>query len=187
MVPKTRKKTSRALYRKQLTMLTLMVALAFALYLNWNYSGAGQSFDTTGLLSETSADAEYQKNYGDAKYVSADPDYFSEVRLSRSQSRDQSLEDLQDVLASSTLSDEEKAEASEKLAAITAYGVQESAIEGLVKAKGFSDCVAFISESGVKVVVPSPGLTDAEAAQILEIVVSETGLPASAVSILEVN
>ena len=59
-------------------------------------------------------------------------------------------------------------------------------IENLVIAKGYADCVAFISEGGVSVVVSNVenGLQDADVARITEIVMDETGVPASQITII---
>jgi len=168
-------------------MLTLAFALAFALYLNWNYSSAGGALPITDLVQQVSLTENEQKNYGDAKYVSANADYFAEVRLQRSQSRDIALEDLEAVLSQSTLSDADKDAAMEELSRIVSYGAMEASAESLIKAKGFSDCVVFVSESGVKVVVSASGLSDSDVAQITEIVIGETDMPAAAINIVEIN
>ena len=64
--------------------------------------------------------------------------------------------------------------------------MSEAQIENLVIAKGYTDCVAFISEGGVSVVVSAVegGLQDADAARITEIVMDETGVPASQIKII---
>ena len=65
--------------------------------------------------------------------------------------------------------------------------MSEAQIENLVTAKGYADCVAFISDGSVSVVVSATeeGLTDADVARITEIVTDETGLEASAITIIQ--
>ncbi len=63
----------------------------------------------------------------------------------------------------------------------------EANIESLIKAKGFAECVVMIGDDGVKVMVQSAGLLPAKAAQIAEIVTSETGEELSRVRIVEVK
>ena len=63
----------------------------------------------------------------------------------------------------------------------------ESTIENLVKAKGFSDCMVYITDEAVNVVVATQGLSTEQAAQIHEIVISESGMVASAVKIVEIK
>ena len=50
----------------------------------------------------------------------------------------------------------------------------ELALEGLIKAKGFTDCVVTISSENVNVVVADSELTMEETAQIMDIIASET-------------
>ena len=63
----------------------------------------------------------------------------------------------------------------------------EAQIENLVTAKGYGDCVAFLSDNGISVVVSASenGLTDTDTARISEIVMGETGLKASQIKIIE--
>ena len=63
----------------------------------------------------------------------------------------------------------------------------EAQIENLVTAKGYADCVAFLGEDSVSVVVSAQenGLTDADAARIGEIVMEQTGLRADQIKIIE--
>ena len=60
----------------------------------------------------------------------------------------------------------------------------ESNIETLVKAKGFEECVAIISDNSVSVIVSADELKAAEAAQILAIVYDTTGISPENVSII---
>ena len=57
-------------------------------------------------------------------------------------------------------------------------------IETLVKAKGFEDCVAIISDDAVSVIVRADSLQANEAAQILAIVYDTTGTNPENVSII---
>jgi stage III sporulation protein AH len=60
----------------------------------------------------------------------------------------------------------------------------ESTIETLVKAKGFEECVAIISDNSVSVIVGAESLQVSEAAQILAIVHETTGIDPENVSII---
>lgn len=63
----------------------------------------------------------------------------------------------------------------------------ESKMETLIKSKGFKDCVVYLSDQSAKVVVKSDGLEQAQAAQIMDIVVSESEVPSENISIVEVK
>ena len=72
---------------------------------------------------------------------------------------------------------------------MAAYTTAEANIENLVTAKGYTDCVAFLSEDSISVVVSNNGtaLTETDTAKISEIVQEETGLSASQIKIIEAS
>ena len=111
-------------------------------------------------------------------------DYFTAVALNREQSRDEAIDVLKLVTESNESSEEARAEASDKLAKIALDIQNEANIETLVKAKGFEECVAVISENAVSVVVGAEELQAAEAAQILAIVYETTGISPENISII---
>ena len=67
------------------------------------------------------------------------------------------------------------------------YTMTEAQIENLITAKGYTDCVAFLGEDSISVVVSAMenGMTDADAARIGEIVMEQTGLKADQIKIIE--
>ena len=81
------------------------------------------------------------------------------------------------------------AQANEAIQAMAAYTIAEANIENLVTAKGYTDCVAFLSEDSISVVVSNNGtaLTETDTAKISEIVQEETGLSASQIKIIEAS
>ena len=75
--------------------------------------------------------------------------------------------------------------AQEKLLALSDAADAEGRIENLVKAKGFSECVAMIGDESVNVVVQSEGLGAADVIAIKDIAVAETEQTAENVKIIE--
>lgn len=185
------------LAKKQLTMVTLVLALALAVYLNWRFAQNDESLRITDVINDgnipASSETEGEKYYGEALFVSTDeanPDeYFAEARLSRSKSRDEALETLQDALQQTDLTQAEKDEITASLAAVASSITVESNIENLVKAKGFADCVAYINGDKVKVVVKANGdsLSVSEVSQIKEVVLGECDIPVQNITIVEVK
>ena len=110
--------------------------------------------------------------------------YFTATALNRQQSRDEAIDVLKLVSESEDSSAEAKAEAEAKIAKIAADMQNESTIETLVKAKGFEECVAIISDNSVSVIVGAESLQVSEAAQILAIVYETTGIDPENVSII---
>jgi stage III sporulation protein AH len=117
-------------------------------------------------------------------------DYFAAIRLSRQESRDSAVELLQETIAYETGEDTEAAStASTKLEDMVSTALQEAQIEGLVIAKGYEDCVAYMSENGISVAVAAPeeGLEADAVAQICDIVTTQSDYTPSDLKIIEVK
>ena len=69
------------------------------------------------------------------------------------------------------------------------YTMKEAQIENLVTAKGYTDCVAFMGEDSISVVVDTGTgeLTAEDVAKITDIAMTETGYPASGIKIMASN
>lgn len=94
----------------------------------------------------------------------------NEIKMNREQVRAENESLLMDIINNVSLSESEKAEASSQLVAMTQIAEKEAAAEMLLEAKGFSDAVVSISNESVDVVVNAANLSDAERAQIEDIV-----------------
>lgn len=101
--------------------------------------------------------------------------YFTSYRNDRESTRDQEIL-YYDAIIDSPSSTETAIQAAEsaKLDLISVME-KELAVEGLIKAQGFSDCVIAISDTKVNVVVKGTTLTDNEVAQISTIVQEQLG------------
>ncbi len=194
--------------QRKASLMVLSFAMVLAVYLNWQYAkGARNSYiltdeqiqmtnaqtvmDETDMLM-TSDDYE-TKNYGDAQLVATtqtDTDkYFEQARLSRQKTRDEPLDTLQKTLKNAKLTDREKKEATTKLSDIIQNMTSETDIENMVKAKGFSDCVASIADGKISVAVrPVSGeLTKSDVAKIRDVVLSKTTISSQNIVVVEVN
>lgn len=125
----------------------------------------------------------------DASNVGADdgtatPTFFETYRSDRTVTREQEQVYLDEIIASATSTEETVASAQQQKLAITSAMETELVLEGLIKAKGFADAVVTISTENVNVVVKDEELTLEEAAQILDIVVTETDFTAPDVVII---
>ena len=89
------------------------------------------------------------------------------------------------VEVTETSEDEQKKEITQKATQLAELTDCETAIEELIKAKGFRDCVAFIDGENASIVVSSDGLTQKEAAQIFEIVVKKAKINSENINIVE--
>lgn len=117
-------------------------------------------------------------------------DYFATIRLARQEARDSATELLQETIAYETGADQEAASAaSVQLEEMISTALKEAEIEGLVIAKGYEDCVAYMSENGISVAVAAPeeGLEAEAVAQICDIVTTQSDYTPSDLKIIEVK
>lgn len=102
----------------------------------------------------------------------------SEAKLLKEQVRAKNKETLLEIINSDGLSEEQKQEAVNTMVRMTAIAEKETAAEILLEAKGFSDVVVSINDGAVDVVVNALTLTDAQRAQIEDIVKRKTEIGA---------
>lgn len=102
----------------------------------------------------------------------------SEAKLLKEQTRAKNKETLLEVINSSGISDEQKQEAINGMVQMTEIAEKEAAAEILLEAKGFSDVVVSINGDAVDVVVNALELSDAQRAQIEDIVKRKTNISA---------
>ena len=124
---------------------------------------------------------------GAAAYTGGD--YFASARLTRQQARDNAVSLLQEAAQQPDASEAALNEASEGIQVLANYTMKEAQIENLVTAKGYQDCVAFMGDGSVSVVVSTgdEALQAEDVARIADIAMSETGFPASGVKIMSAN
>ncbi|MBC5732678.1 SpoIIIAH-like family protein [Flavonifractor sp. DFI.6.63] len=194
-------------WKRNAVVAAIVLFVCVAVYLNWSYQKEGGDAAETGktlgeaaLVSGQTADPLLGGTQTAQPGASGSPsptgaaqasgsDYFASARLNRQQARDSALAILQDALANEDLDETMRADNSQAIQTLASATVSEAQIENLVTAKGYSDCVAFISDESVSVVVSATesGLTDADVAKITEIVTDETGCAASQVKIIEAS
>jgi stage III sporulation protein AH len=109
-------------------------------------------------------------------------DFFAAYREERDSVRTQELAYLDAIVAqgadTDTLADAQK----QKLELVNAMET-ELTVENLVRAKGFTDVIVSIHKGNISVVVGADALNDEQVAQILDIVLRETGKSAENVKI----
>ncbi len=98
------------------------------------------------------------------------------AKLQKEQTRARNKETLLDIINNENISEEQKQDAINGMINLTDMAEKETAAEILLEAKGFSDVVVSISGTMVDVVVNATTLTDAQRAQIEDIVTRKTGI-----------
>lgn len=167
---------------KGLIVASAALLIGLAVYLNYRWF-----YDPTTSLGY--GDNNMDDNYSDSEATGGDAaeeenNYFTSTALDRKEARDEALDVLKLVTENDEASEEAKAEAANKISQIAVDIQNEASIESLVKAKGFEECVAVISEDSVSVIVSAENLQAAQTAQILTIVYETTGITPDKVSII---
>ena len=121
---------------------------------------------------------------GEAVFTSvAGMDSLSGAKLLKEQTRAKSRETFLEIINNTNIAEEQKQEAIDGMIELTDVAEKEAAAEILLEAKGFEDVVVSITDDMVDVVVNTAELTEAQRAQIEDIVVRKTGMNPEAIVI----
>ena len=183
------------IWKKNLVVAAVLVTVCAGIYVNWVYTEdqtAANLEDTLDadkiLSSDTLVMSDHLSPEDDAAVNSNTiEDYFAAVRLSRQQARDSAVGLLQEAMAYSE--DAQSAQSNEKLEQIVQTALCEAQIESLVIAKGYTDCVAYISDEGISVAVASPegGILQEDVAVIADIVMAQSEYTLNDIRVVEVQ
>lgn len=172
----------KQVWKRRAVVAAVLVLVGTSVYLNWRYTGSVADSEKKVLGQSALVNGETT----DAEVTAAGDNYFDTARLSRKQARDTAISMLQEAQVDENATEDVLNEASQTLQVLAAYTVAESQIESLVVAKGYADCVAFMGEDSVSVVVSDPdGLDTVDVARIKDIVVSETSYTPDQIKIME--
>lgn len=203
-------------WKRNAVVATVLLFVCAAVYLNWRYAGDAAG-DATPAGTQNLTAAQDQKDadskdggtttkvLGDAALVGGVPtaldesagggyeaasptgSYFDTARLSRQQSRDNALSLLREASAQENIDQTALDDANRAIQTLAGYTMLEGQIENLVIAKGYADCVAFMGENSISVVVSAAedGLQMEDVAKIKDIVLSETEYTTDQIKIME--
>lgn len=116
---------------------------------------------------------------GEAVYTSSSGvNALSGARLLKEQTRAKNKETLMEIINNANIAEDQKQEAVNNMIALTDVAERETAAEILLEAKGFADAVVTITGDSADVVVGIATLTDAQCAQIEDIVARKSGVSA---------
>lgn len=116
-------------------------------------------------------------------------DFMAQVKLNREQVRGMNKDALLEVINSDVASAEEKQSAVDNMVRLTDAADKENAAESLLKTKGFTESVVSIVDGEADVVICKDSLTDAERAQVEDIVKRKTdiGIDHIVITLMETN
>lgn len=144
--------------------------------------------DASADLSLAEVQPEADEIPGEAVFTSANGvAVLSEAKMLKEQVRAKNKETLLEIINSDGLTDAQKQEAVDTMVQMTDVAEKETAAEILLQAKGFDDVVVSINEDAVDVVVNLAELTDAQRAQIEDIVKRKTEIGAENIVISTVS
>jgi stage III sporulation protein AH len=102
----------------------------------------------------------------------------SDAKLAKEQVRSKNKSLLLEIINNTSITDSQKQEAIDTMVEMTQIAEKEAAAELLLQAKGFSDVIVSINGKDVDVVVNALSLSDAQRAQIEDIVKRKTEISA---------
>lgn len=182
-------------WKKNGIAAAILVTVCAGIYVNWLYTekGTATGFEDT-LNAEKVMSSDMLVLSEDTAVLAAESqlsntatDYFAAVRLSRQEARDSAIGLLEEAMAYSDAT--KTAESSAQIEDIVQTALSEAQIESLVIAKGYTDCVAYMTGEGISVAVAAPegGLQDADVAVIADIVMTQSDYTLSDIRIVEVQ
>ena len=181
-------------WKKNLTAAGVLFVVCVGIYMNWMYTSSEAATDLTDTLNSEkvlSADGLVLSTDQLQEVVSDEndtvSDYFAAVRLSRQEARDSAVGLLQEAMSYGDT--EQAVQSGQQLEQIVQTGLCEAQIESLVIAKGYADCVAYMSDDGISVAVASPegGLQQTDVAVIADIVKTQTDYTMADIRVVEVH
>ena len=191
----------KVIRKNQVIITSLAILIAVAGYLNFadvdlGFKDKETSTDSSSILEDAGYDltdetALLDENQGDDSItdgqetdtpgeavLTGSTGFAAQAKISREQVRSQNKADLQNIINNEKIDDEEKQEAIHTMVSMTDLSEKEAAAELLLEAKGFKDVVVNLTGETADVVIPEAELSDAQRAQIEDIVKRKTGIAA---------
>ena len=200
----------REQWKRNAVVATVLLFVCAAVYLNWRYAGnvandaepasqsqqdqqsnEDQNGNTTKVLGDAALVGGVPTVLDDAVQAEAAPapanNYFDTARLSRQQSRDNALSLLREAAGQENVEQAALDDANRAIQTLAGYTMLEGQVENLIIAKGYADCVAFMGENSIGIVVSAAedGLQMEDVAKITDIVLRETSYTADQITIME--
>ena len=183
-------------WKKNMVAAAVLVTVCAGIYVNWMYTENNtietltDTLDAEKVMSDdTLILSEDMAAIAAGESIDTTTDYFAAVRLSRQQARDNAVNLLQEAMAYSEADGVKEAESAVELEQIVQTALSEAQIESLIIAKGYTDCVAYMTGEGISVAVSAPegGLKQADVAVIADIVMTQSDYDLDDIRVVEVS
>ena len=174
-------------WKKNLIAAAILVTVCAGIYVNWRYTedqaaaNLTDTLDTEKVMSDDNLvlSEDMAAISAGEDVATTSTDYFAAVRLSRQQARDNAVNLLQEAMSYSESSKE----------AESAVELEQIVQTALSIAKGYADCVAYMSGEGISIAVASPegGLQREDVAVIADIVMAQSDYSLNDIRVVEVQ
>ena len=196
----------RVFKKNQIVLTLLAVMIAVAGYLNYIGRESVPKADANTTITDISeqdvmaenqsatangenGDNESKAQPGEAVFTSGTNvvEFMTEVSLNKEQTRARNKETLLEIVNNEVVSEEQKQQAIDTMVQMTTIAEKENATETLLKTKGFENAVVSITDGSVDVVIGKTSLSDAERAQIEDIVKRKTDVGVEQITLSLMN
>lgn len=193
------KKLNLIIGKRQIVIVTLVIILSFAAFLNWKFATGDQAVTVMDVSNKTekkenenqkSNENENSPTYGEAELVNKTQqrnNYIKQAKLDRDSAYDEAIENNNKLISSNSLNQEEKSKVIDQSMQLTQRKTQQESIENQIKSKDFVEgCIAYIEDGKVNVVIKATDLNN-KIPEIKDIVQTVTNFPASNITVTPIN
>lgn len=180
--------------KRHLVLGTLVIALSAAVYLNWQFGvsdnlsqtskelGAAKFVNATASTEEIST---FDEAVQTSNMTSEQQQYFANAKNQRDQTQAEIIETANSVLQNENSSQEQVTASVESINQLLKTFTYQDSVESILKAKGFSQCLCYISEKGCSVIVLKEEMNETSAIMIKDAVNSQVDISFENISIVE--
>ena len=161
--------------KRYFVLAGLVVLLVLTGYLNYRFNNRDTGGDQTTIAGDTK---------DDASETSSSLGFFKSFRSDRDAARIKEVEYIDSIINNKDTDTETLKDAQQQKLDLAGNMEKELTIEGLIKAKGFTDAVVTLHTGSVNVIVDSKELDSQQVAQILDIVKRESGVASENIKIM---
>ena len=203
----------RVFRKNQIVVVALALMIAAAGYLNYTYENDEKEIATMATKNEKQDEKKTKKTASlTEKEILTDTEASSSdmgdeqagetvltdsknvqvskaasLKMDREQTRAAAKSTLMEVVNNSALTDVEKQAAVEELAVMTELAQKEAACELMLSSKGFEEAVVSIAADGADVILNATEVTDAQRAQVEDLINRKAGIAADLIVISTMN
>lgn len=174
------KKFLKGIRGKQVLVSLLAIMVIAAGYYRFTVDKNGLTLPVTGDILPIEEQTATTDNVQDT-------DYFAKARYERDCARSEAVELLMVAAVSKDGDTESVGLNNQKIEQYAKCAENETAIENMVKSKGYDDCVAFVDDAGVRVIVKAEQLDSVGVAKIKDIIIEQTGAKPTEIKISNKN